>query len=98
MSDPPDSFTSFTSGGGPEVNEKIARRRSGNAARSLRSLRSEGRATPCAHTRVIPIPYSRNEVNEVNKRGSPRRRVAITPFTSVRNGEVNEVNEVVVDV
>lgn len=75
-----------------KVNEKTARRQSGNAARSLRSLRSEGRATPCAHTRVIPLPYSRNEVNEVNKKGAPRRRPGKIPFTSVCTGEVNEVN------
>ena len=94
MSDPPDSFTSFTSGGGPEVNEKTARRRSGNTARSLRSLRSETRVAPCAHTRVIPLPYSQNEVNEVNERGAPRRCPWVISFTSPRTGEVNEVNEV----
>jgi len=98
MSDPPDSFTSFTSTPPPEVNEKIARRRSGNAARSLRSLRSETRVYPCAPTRVIPIPYSRNEVNEVNENGVPRRRPRKISFTSPPRPEVNEVNEVVADV
>jgi hypothetical protein len=98
MSDPPDSFTSFTSGGGPEVNEKTARRRSGNTARSLRSLRSERRVAPCAHTRVTPTPYPENEVNEVNKKGvsrSPPRKIS---FTSPPRPEVNEVNEEVPDV
>lgn len=98
MSDPPDSFTSFTFGPPPEVNEKIARRRSGNAARSLRSLRSEGRVPPCAHTRVYPLPYSQNEVNEVNERGVSPCRPRKISFTSPRIGEVNEVNEVVADV
>jgi hypothetical protein len=94
MSEPPDSFPSFTSGTSVEVNDKTARPRSGNTARSLRSLRSEGRATPCAHTHALPYPTSQNEVNEVNKKGYPRRRVAKTLFTSTAPPEVNEVNEV----
>lgn len=39
-----------------------------------------------------PYPYSHNEVNEVNKRGSAARPVAICPFTSGCMAEVNEVN------
>jgi hypothetical protein len=96
MSEPPDSFTSFTFGGGPEVNEKTARRRSGNAARSLRSLRSA--PYRYAHPGANTIPYSHIEVNEVNEKGADCRHLAISPFTSPRIGEVNEVNGVVVDV
>jgi hypothetical protein len=90
------SFTSFTSGTDPEVNEKNDRQRSGNAVRSLRSLRfhtrvvlMRGRAKP------IIILSLQNEGNEVNETVSPLPSPRKISFTSVVKGEVNEVNEVV---
>jgi len=77
------SFTSFTLRPRTEVNEIIARRRSGNTARSLRSLRSQ---TKDCHTRGTVCPSiilpSQNEVNEVNKKGVTPSRPRKISFTS----------------
>lgn len=81
-----------------KVNGKIARRDSGNAARSLRSLRDDGVDIQCARASlpILPTPLERSERSE---------QEGVTPSLSCdylvhspSRGEVNEVNEVSVHV
>jgi hypothetical protein len=77
------SYTPYTSGGGPEVYEKIARWRRGIAACTLRTLRFETRVcnthgVPC----LVHILPSENEVYEVYGRASPPRRPREISYTS----------------
>jgi hypothetical protein len=98
MSDPPGSFPSVPYVRELKGNGKIATRRSGNAARSLRSLRCAGGTHVCA--RVAPSPYIL-----LSERRERSERVGVQAVPScgflvhfALKAEVNEVNEVVADV
>lgn len=76
-------------------NKETARRRSGNTARSLRSLQSQERAPP-ARTRVslLYYPFSQNEGNGGNKWWSPPSPLSKILFpvrTLMKGTEGNEV-------
>jgi hypothetical protein len=93
MSEPPDSFTLVHYVRNLKVNEKTARRRSGNAARSLRSLRSTGVAILRAWNPCIVYLPSWNEGNDVNDGVKPPRLLAILLVHFRAKPDVNDVNE-----